>query len=896
MLMSPDILNDALIKLGEFDFKERSGWLRQGRCPSCGKKELYTKADSPWSIKCGRLNNCGYEIPIKELYPDLFEHWSRRYPQTKESPTAAADAYLNISRGFDLSLIKGSYTQESFYDKDRKIGTATVRFTVGDTWWERLIDEPGRFEKKANFKYGGTYQGDWFVPPAVNVLEVRKLWIVEGIFDAIALTQAGTPAVAALTCNNYPSKALEQLREARKGQPPSLVWALDGDKAGRSYIRKWKDRAESEGWLCQAAVIPQGKTKRDWSDLLLLDRNQEDPEKHYLSQAGLDEYLYEGALLTAKTAAERGRLIFEKKGLNSFEFGFGNRQYWFDLDIEKYHRAIDRISEEKSGLDQEELRELAMRESGGIREIANCLPTPLYFQQNKITDESWYYFRVEFPHDGAAIKNTFTAGQISTASEFKKRLLGIAPGAVYTGTSSMLERTMRHQLFGIKRVETVDFIGYAREFDTYVYRNIAVRDGKTYQINEEDYFDLGKVSLKSLLQSVDVQVNSDLRDYKKEWFQSYAEAFGSNGLAALTFFFGSLFAEQIRKEQKSYPFLEIVGEAGAGKTSVIEFLWKLLGRDEHEGWDPAKSTNAGRARNFAQTANMPSVLIESDREQSGEGKAHVKSFDWDELKTAYNGRSLRSRGMATSGNETYEPPFRGAIVIAQNNTVSASEAILSRIVHLYFDKSSHTRGSAAAYQRIRRMTVEELSGFTLQSILRAKEVVDIVATKTEEHQAALLDQDGIKTVRIALNHAQMMALAEALQLIVPITDNQLHELHEHFRLLAKQREQALSADHPLVQEFWDMYEYLNQGEGEDLNQRLNHSRVKGQVAINLNHFVTVAADHKQQIPPVRELKQLLKTSRRYKYEGQRVVNSAIKTIGSTSERCWIFSLGGADRG
>lgn len=896
MLMSPDILNEALIKLGEFDFKERSGWLRQGRCPSCGKKELYTKADNPWVIKCGRLNNCGYEIPIKELYPNLFEHWSRRYPQTKESPTAAADAYLNISRGFDLSLIKGCYTQENFYDKDRKIGTATVRFAVGDTWWERLIDEPGRFEKKANFKYGGTYQGDWFVPPAVKLLEVRKLWIVEGIFDAIALTQSGTPAVAALTCNNYPGRALEQLREARKGQPPSLVWALDGDKAGRSYIRKWKDRAESEGWLCQAAAIPQGKNKRDWSDLLLLDRNQEDPEKHYLSQAGLDEYLYEGALLTAKTAAERGRLIFEKKGLNSFEFGFGNRQYWFDLDIEKYHRAIDRISEEKSDLDQEELREMAMRESGSIREIANCLPTPLYFQQNKITDESWYYFRVEFPHDGAAIKNTFTAGQISTASEFKKRLLGIAPGAVYTGTNSMLERTMRHQLFDIKRVETVDFIGYAREFDTYVYRNIAVREGKIYRINEEDYFDLGKVSLKSLLQSVDVQLNPDLRDYQEDWFQYFAEAYGNNGLAALTFFFGSLFAEQIRQEQKSYPFLEIVGEAASGKTSVIEFIWKLLGRDDHEGWDPAKSTNAGRARSFAQTANMPSVLIESDREQSGEGKAHVKSFDWDELKTAYNGRSLRSRGMATSGNETYEPPFRGAIVIAQNNTVSASEAILSRIVHLYFDKSSHTRGTAAAYRNIRQMSVDELSGFALQSILKAKEILKIVTVKTEEHQAALLDQDGIKTVRIALNHAQMMALAEALQLVVPITDNQLHELHEHFRLLAKQREQALSADHPLVQEFWDMYEYLNQGEGEDLNQRLNHSRVKGQVAINLNHFVTVAADHKQQIPPVRELKQLLKTSRRYKYEGQRVVNSAIKTTGSTSERCWIFSVGGADRG
>lgn len=892
MLMSPDILNEALIKLSEFDFKERSGWLRQGRCPSCGEKELYTKADSPWSIKCGRLNNCGYEIPIKELYPDLFEHWSRRYPQTKESPTAAADAYLNISRGFDLSLIKGSYTQESFYDKDRKIGTATVRFAVGDTWWERLIDEPGRFEKKANFKYGGTYQGDWFVPPAVHVLEVRKLWIVEGIFDAIALTQAGTPAVAALTCNNYPGKALEQLREARKGQPPSLVWALDGDKAGRSYIRKWKDRAESEGWLCQAAVIPQGKTKRDWSDLLLLDRNQEDLEKHYLSQAGLDEYLYEGALLTAKTAAERGRLIFEKKGLNSFEFGFGNRQYWFDLDIEKYHRAIDRISEEKSDLDQEELREMAMRESGGIREIANCLPTPLYFQQNKITDESWYYFRVEFPHDGEPIKNTFTAGQLTTASEFKKRLLGIAPGAVYTGSNSMLERTMRHQLFGIKRVETIDFVGYAREFDTYVYKNVAVREGKVYRINEEDFFDVGKVSIKTLLKSVDVELNPDLKEYRSDWFQSFSAAFGVKGLAALTFFFGSLFAEQIRKEQDSYPFLEIVGEAGAGKTTLIEFLWRLLGRN-HEGWDPAKASLAARARNLAQIANMPTVLIESDREQTGEGKAHVKSFDWDELKTAYNGGNLRSRGVANGGNDTYEPRFRGTIVIAQNNIVSASEAILSRIVHLYFDRAGQTRGSGAALDQIRHLTMDELSGFSLQAVLRAKEILEVVVSKTKEHQMALLDELGLKSIRVALNHAQLMALAEALQLIVPLSDIQLHELHEYFRLMAKQREQALSADHPLVQEFWEAYDYLN---GSDpLAPRLNHSRDPGLIAINLNHFIQAAAEARQQIPAIRDLKKVLKTSRQHKFIDRRVVNSGIKeresqpTGTSTSMSCWVFS-------
>jgi ABC-type uncharacterized transport system ATPase component len=40
--------------------------------------------------------------------------------------------------------------------------------------------------------------------------------------------------------------------------------------------------------------------------------------------------------------------------------------------------------------------------------------------------------------------------------------------------------------------------------------------------------------------------------------------------------FGSLFAEQIRAAQSSYPFLEVVGEAGAGKSTLIEFCGNSL--------------------------------------------------------------------------------------------------------------------------------------------------------------------------------------------------------------------------------------------------------------------------------------------------------------------------------
>lgn len=899
--MDQDLLTDALRRLDEFEFKAQAGWLRGGKCPSCHKKQLFTKADNPWVIKCGRLNNCAYEIHIKELYPDLFEGWSKRFPPTPTNPNAAAEAYLSISRGFDISRIRGCYTQETYYDHKLNIGTATVRFSVANTWWERFIDKPDRFgDKKANFKYGGSYAGDWFVPPGVDLVEAKRIWLVEGIFDAIALQHHGLDAVALLTCGNYPEAALQALKKARPdGSPdPVLVWALDGDVAGKRYIKKWIARAEDAGWTCLAAVIPQkGRSKRDWNDLHLLDRAQEDPEKQHLSETGLKQYLYQGAMLVAKSASEKGLLIYQNGSkLNEFEFSYNNRLYWFSMDRKKYEAAMDRIGEENGQLSQEQLHEQALNESNSIREIANCLPTPLYYQENKITDEAWYYFRVDFPHDGPSVKNTFTSSQISTASEFKKRILGIAPGAVYTGSNMMLERSMKHQLFNVKRVETIDFIGYSKDQQCYVLGDVAVKEGAIYKLNAEDFFDIGRLSVKSLNQSVELTINANPSEYSPQWVGNLATAFGAKGLAALTFWFGTLFSEQIRADQKSYPFMEIVGEAGAGKSTLIEFLWKLFGRVDYEGFDPSKSTNAGRARNFSQVAGLPVVLIESDRERIGDDKSHVKTFDWDELKTAYNGRSIRSRGMATSGNETYEPPFRGAIVISQNNAVSASEAIMTRIMHLYFDRSGQTTETRIAANALESMPTAHVSGFVLAATKRSAAIMSIVNEKAPVYQQLLWENPDIRTVRIAKNHGQLMALADALRLVVKLTDGQHKELQEQIVQMAVERQQAINSDHPIVQEFWDMYEYLN-GDDEFL-PLLNHSRDPALIAININHVVTIAAEHKQQVPSIRDLKNLLKTSRRYPYDGQRVVNSFIKEKnlndkGSTSLRCWVFHKGTA---
>jgi hypothetical protein len=120
-------------------------------------------------------------------------------------------------------------------------------------------------------------------------------------------------------------------------------------------------------------------------------------------------------------------------------------------------------------------------------------------------------FALNFPDDTPPIKNTFTGSQLSSGSEFKKRLLHIAQGGIFTGTSQQLDKLLLKQLPKIKTVQTTDFIGYSKEHRAYVFNDLAVRDGRLYALNEEDFFDMGKLSLKSLNQSVSLTLNDNLK-------------------------------------------------------------------------------------------------------------------------------------------------------------------------------------------------------------------------------------------------------------------------------------------------------------------------------------------------------------------------------------------------
>lgn len=888
--MNPSLRQDILARLlREYDAQERGPYLQKVRCPDCGKREAYIAADAPWMLKCGRENNCGAQIHVKELFPEFFESWSERYaPKPHEKPasqTPVADGYLRDGRGFELERIRGWYAQESYWRQDVG-GTATVRFTLpGGAYWERLLDKPERFGKqKANFV--GRYKGQWWCPPVFtggDLAGAGEVWIVEGIFDAIALYHHGIAAVSAMSCSNYPEQALEQLADAAHQAGiarPTLVWALDGNRAGQVATEKHVKRARAAGWECRAAQIPGGG-RLDWNDC---HQRGELTDKH------LETYRYHGDLLLAPTAMAKALIIYRRTERRECWFEFKRQLWWWKLDMDAFDRAVR--AEGADGGDQQQLdpalRDAALEQAGSVKRICTCYPTALYYQANSVTDESWYYYRVEFPGGQAPVKNTFSGGQLASASEFKKRLLGVAPGAVWTGTSQQLDTLLQDQIGNIKTVETIDFIGYSKEHGAYVFGDLAVAGGKLHKINSEDYFELGpRRQLKTLSQSVALHISADRKAYRTDWTTQLMGAFGTKGVVALAFWLGSLLAEQIRAEMGSFPFLEIVGEAGAGKSTLIEFLWKLVGRRDYEGFDPSKATMPARARNFAQVSNLPVVLIESDREQ--EGGTKQKQFDWDELKTAFNGRSIRARGVKNGGNDTYEPPFRGSIVISQNAAVQAGEAIQTRICHLTFTREGQNAQTKALAEALEKAEVEHVSQFALDVATREAALLELITQRGRDYANRLAEDPEVKVLRIAKCHGQLMALLDCLGPEgLGLFNAQVIDMAAGLvGQMARDRQHAINADHPLVQEFWEAVDYLEGLSEEPILNHYGHNSAE-MIAINLKEFERKCGDYKLRVPDMRDLKRYLRGSKTRKFiDANRTVRSQIR-LGNASVKCWIF--------
>lgn len=878
--LNPKIV-DRLIH--EFQFRTHGEHLREGICPSCGKKTLWTWVEKPGMVQCNRTNNCNWQATSKELFPDLFENLNKKYPSTDENPTQTADAYLSLIRGFEPSSIKGWYEQGKYWHPKGDKGTASVLFYLDDAktiMWERLIDdvtitdEDGSQEiRNKNFK--GSFKGLWWQPPGLEVNEKDEIFWCEGILDAIALNLNGFKAVAIMSSGTFPHEAIKP----HLGKQVKWIMAVDNDSTGRRCLKKHADRLREMGEQVRAAISSAFEDKRDWNDLHKVGKLTEDDMKHYR---------YLGRLELAQNHFEKARAMWKHDQKKTFfVYTFGNSTYSFSIDTTEFKKAKDAIldarPEESLKADQQ-----AFTHASKIKEIATFKMDFLYFQQPDNGEDGQYFFRFNFSNNAAEVQLPFPGKTFGGAGDFKKAVMHKTPSALFTGSTKELDYMYQQWMGRIpKIVKTLDYVGYDRDSGAYVYLGYAVENGQILKLNKESFFQLQKTGIKTTV-DIKQKLNTQL---VADWLSDYQKAFGTGGMVALSWWFGCLFVEQVRHQYRSYPFFEVVGEAGSGKSDMVDFLWKLLGR-EGESFNPNASTLAGRTRKMAEVSNLPVVFNETDNEKVAEDR-HGKQFNWDEQKDLFDGEFGRVTGVKSQDNSTKKPTFKAGLMIVQNIPVSASEAIMSRIVHLQFDRSHHSLEGKHASDRLNMLQTMDVSGFLLHSVQRAEAVLKKFDEQFNRHRATLQADPKIKLQRIVENHAKIMAFADCLTLVLPVSAETIATIHRTLITMAETRQESLNEEHPIIQQFWATFDYMNSKPMWSENDApaiaenvMNHSNnPETEIAVNLEHFRARCADMKLELIDSKELRRHLPMSRKRQYLRNEPIRSRLE--GRTI-RCWIF--------
>ena len=255
----------------EFHFNEHEEHLREGKCPACNRKTLWTWKKTPGMVQCNRTNECLWQSTTQELFPHLFENINQKYPATEDNPTRTADIYLSLVRGFDLESIKGWYEQGKYWHPCGDKGSATVRFYLDEAktiMWERLIDDilitdyDGHQEiRNKNFK--GHFKGLWWQPPGFVIEENDEIYWCEGILDAIALNLNGYKAVAIMSAGTFPEHSIKPYL----GKGIKWVLAVDNDATGRRCLQKHARKLREMQEQVAAILSSEYEEKSDWNDL-----------------------------------------------------------------------------------------------------------------------------------------------------------------------------------------------------------------------------------------------------------------------------------------------------------------------------------------------------------------------------------------------------------------------------------------------------------------------------------------------------------------------------------------------------------------------------------------------------------------------------------------------------
>jgi hypothetical protein len=270
----------------------------------------------------------------------------------------------------------------------------------------------------------------------------------------------------------------------------------------------------------------------------------------------------------------------------------------------------------------------------------------------------------------------------------------------------------------------LNVLGWNIEHQVYVFADAVFKNNEILKVNnigiietDEKRFYLPPFGLANL--NNDDFETDKMYSYQEgtigfeEWSNLFYLSFGTNGAIGILFLILSVFRDVVFNQVRFFPFLFLFGDFGTGKTSFVERLLSLFGRDII-GTPLNNATSVALSRLASTRINGLFYF----KEYTSETDEKAQDF----ILTAYDGAG-RTTGVKSNDARTKSFPVKSGLIFDGNHLPTQKTAILSRMILLNFEESTFKDEQKNAYNQLKSAAANGL-GKVLVEILEHRELFE----------------------------------------------------------------------------------------------------------------------------------------------------------------------------
>lgn len=243
------------------------------------------------------------------------------------------------------------------------------------------------------------------------------------------------------------------------------------------------------------------------------------------------------------------------------------------------------------------------------------------------------------------------------------------------------------------------------------------------------------------------------------WCDLYWRAFGAKGLAVLAWWTGSLFAQQLRERQRSYPLMSTVGVHVQARRLMLEILHALVDQPGDEGADPAFAPRPTLVQMLYSQINRPVVF-------STRQGPRVRGLVAEEIKQCYRAGPVRVLGQHADGHQVRQ--FRAGLLLSQTDSLLSDPGYAVRMLEVDIQPEEFTVTEARAADRLWQQSCDGLAYYVPLVQSCSADLVDMHSRQAPEHFDAIRQATPGMHERVAYNHAQLAGLLDLLTVLLPV--------------------------------------------------------------------------------------------------------------------------------